>query len=276
MYLRPARPRTAWPRRVVTAIMVVPLLGLAGAGVAAADSDYDAPTPPSSSAAPPPGGDGDAGSGSTGSGSTGSGDGGDAAAGGVAPDAGSRGSDDVGAAVPPGVSGPFLGTAQTDLGTVATSDAFTVYHFLEDSTDPPTSNCNGECATAWPPVLADEEPWLKGVRPDDVGTVQRADGRQQLTLGGWPVYRYAQDTAPGDTTGHRVGGTWCAMGPTGAAVTPDNAAGAAPADTGSRGSSSAQDPDTAKPPGGQTRAEEPAPSSTTPPATGSDAAPGGY
>lgn len=271
MCLRPARPRRLRLRRAVTAIMVVPLLGLAGVGVAAADQDYDS-TPPSTSTSPPP--DEDV---SAGSGWAGSGYGGDSApAPGAAPDSGSRGSDNAGAAVPPGIRGPFLGTAQTDLGTVATSDAFTVYHFLEDSTDPPTSNCNGECATAWPPVLAGEEPWLKGVRPDDVGTVQRADGRRQLTLGGWPVYRYAQDAAPGDTTGHGVGGTWCAMGPTGAAVTPDNAAGVSPDDTGNQGRGASQGSDTAESPSGQTPSQEPPPSSPSPPATGSDAAPRGY
>lgn len=101
---------------------------------------------------------------------------------------------------------------------MSTTDGFTVYRFARDSASPPTSNCDGQCAQTWLPVLANEQPWLKGISPDDVGTVARADGTHQLTLGGWPVYRYAQDTAPGDTKGHGVGGIWCAMGPTGAPV----------------------------------------------------------
>lgn len=266
MNLRPVRPSRPLLWRVITAILVVPLLGLAGGGVAAVGQHYDMPPPPSTSTSTPLDENGSAGSGYDS----------DSAAAPAADPNPSDGPAGAGTAAPPGVSGPFLGTAQTDLGTVATSDAFTVYHFLEDSADPPTSNCDGECAAAWPPVLADEEPWLKGVRPDDVGTVQRADGRQQLTLGGWPVYRYAQDSAPGDTTGHGVGGTWCAMGPTGAAVTPDDAAPVSPDGTGSQGSGATRGPDSAETPAGQTPSEGPAPSSTSPPAGGSGAASGGY
>ena len=43
-----------------------------------------------------------------------------------------------------------------------------------------------------------------------------------LTVGGWPVYTYVQDTAPGDVTGEGItsfGGTWYAIGPNGQPVT---------------------------------------------------------
>ncbi len=40
----------------------------------------------------------------------------------------------------------------------------------------------------------------------------RADGSTQVTLNGWPLYRFARDTAPGDTKGEGVGGTWHATG----------------------------------------------------------------
>jgi predicted lipoprotein with Yx(FWY)xxD motif len=45
--------------------------------------------------------------------------------------------------------------------------------------------------------------------------VTRADGSKQLTIGGWPAYRYAKDTKPGDLTGQGVGGKWYALAPTG-------------------------------------------------------------
>jgi predicted lipoprotein with Yx(FWY)xxD motif len=123
------------------------------------------------------------------------------------------------------LTGPNLATKQTPLGLVATSDGFTVYEYTKDTNKPPASNCNGDCAKAWPPVLAGDTPWLKGVSAEKVGNVDRADGTKQLTLNGWPVYRYAKDTKPGDTTGNGVGGTWKALGPDGKAV----AANAAPA-----------------------------------------------
>lgn len=123
------------------------------------------------------------------------------------------------------LTGPNLATKQTPLGLVATSDGYTVYEYTKDTNKPPASTCTGACATAWPPVLAGDTPWLKGVSADKVGSVDRPDGTKQLTLNGWPLYRYGKDTKPGDTTGNGVGGTWKALGPDGKAV----AANAAPA-----------------------------------------------
>jgi hypothetical protein len=41
-----------------------------------------------------------------------------------------------------------------------------------------------------------------------LGTAKRSDGTTQVTVGGWPLYRYAKDEAPGDANGHNVGGVW--------------------------------------------------------------------
>jgi predicted lipoprotein with Yx(FWY)xxD motif len=130
------------------------------------------------------------------------------------------------------LSGPNLATRQTPLGLVATSDGFTVYEYTKDTNKPSASNCSGSCATSWPPVLASDTPWLKGVAADKVGTVDRPDGTKQLTLNGWPLYRYAKDAQPGDTTGNGVGGTWKALNPDGKPVAPA-AGGTAPAAGGS-------------------------------------------
>ncbi|MGA6163525.1 hypothetical protein [Amycolatopsis magusensis] len=91
----------------------------------------------------------------------------------------------------------------------------TLYLFSKDSKKPPKSVCNDDCATAWPPLIAGGEPELSGVDPELVGTVKRDDGTEQVTVGGWPVYTYAKDTAAGQANGHGVGGTWYAMMPEG-------------------------------------------------------------
>ncbi|MBA9002548.1 MULTISPECIES: hypothetical protein [Thermomonospora] len=91
----------------------------------------------------------------------------------------------------------------------------TLYRFDKDSADPPASNCEGQCAQAWPPVTTADEATVKGLDPELVGTVQRSDGTKQVTLGGWPLYRYAKDTQPGDTKGQGVQGTWYVSTPTG-------------------------------------------------------------
>ncbi len=107
-------------------------------------------------------------------------------------------------------------TAQ--LGTVVIDGlGWTLYRFDDDTAQPPTSNCTGECATTWPPVLAKPGAPLavEGVAQEAVGTVTRPDGGVQLTLGGWPVYRYAADSAPGATDGNGVGEKWFAINPGG-------------------------------------------------------------
>ena len=135
-----------------------------------------------------------------------------------------------GAPPAPGAAPATLATRTTPLGTVATSDGFTVYQFAKDTSNPPASMCSGACAKTWPPVMASDQLALNGVSVAEVGTVTRPDGGVQLTLGGWPVYRYAKDKAPGDTTGQGVGGTWSALGPNGKPIkTAPTASGAAPA-----------------------------------------------
>ncbi|MGW1073185.1 hypothetical protein [Streptomyces sp. NPDC002537] len=108
-------------------------------------------------------------------------------------------------------------TAQdAKLGTIVTdAKGFTLYRFDKDRPKPSASNCNGSCVTTWPPVTATDQVRLKGIDKNLVSTVTRADGSRQLTLGGWPLYRYAPDSQPGDTKGQGIGGTWFASDPQG-------------------------------------------------------------
>ena len=123
---------------------------------------------------------------------------------------------------PAAPAGPALTASPTAaLGTVVVDGTgYTLYRFDKDKPKPSKSNCNGSCATQWPPVLvasADEAKAVKldGVDAGAVGTVKRADGKLQLTIGGWPVYRYSGDKAAGDTTGQGVGKVWFAVTPAG-------------------------------------------------------------
>ena len=109
-------------------------------------------------------------------------------------------------------------TEAASLGTIV-SDAggFTLYRFEKDSAKPPKTTCVGECATKWPPVVVDPTGTLSldGVDKSKVGMVQRPDGTSQLTIGGWPVYRFAGDAEPGEAKGQGVGKTWFAITPDG-------------------------------------------------------------
>lgn len=113
------------------------------------------------------------------------------------------------------------------LGKVLTdSEGFTLYRFDKDTAEPPASNCEGDCAKTWPVVPAESATAAAGTDAALIGELTRTDGTKQLTVGGWPMYRYAKDTGPGDANGQGVGGTWFAAAPDGkkAAVNADGPA----------------------------------------------------
>ncbi|MFJ9821364.1 hypothetical protein ACIRU3_40145 [Streptomyces sp. NPDC101151] len=100
---------------------------------------------------------------------------------------------------------------------VVNGAGFTLYRFDKDTANPSKSTCNGECATTWPPVVVAPggKIFLDGAKKSDVGIVKRDDGNLQVTIGGWPVYRFSKDLKPGDTKGQGVGGTWFGVTPNG-------------------------------------------------------------
>jgi predicted lipoprotein with Yx(FWY)xxD motif len=116
------------------------------------------------------------------------------------------------------VTNKLTGTAVKRMGEVVENeDGFVLYRFDEDSNNPAKSNCNGDCAKIWEPALTnDGKPTLKGVAASVVGTVNRADGTKQLTIKGWPVYRYIGDKTPGQWKGQNVSGKWFVIKPDGA------------------------------------------------------------
>ncbi|MET7697441.1 SCO0930 family lipoprotein [Streptomyces sp. NPDC005485] len=113
-------------------------------------------------------------------------------------------------------AGQLAVSENVKLGKVLTDSAgITLYRFDKDTAEPPKSNCDGDCATAWPAVPADGATAVTGVDKSLLGEVTRTDGSKQLTVAGWPMYRYAKDTKAGDTNGQGVGGTWFASAPDG-------------------------------------------------------------
>lgn len=100
---------------------------------------------------------------------------------------------------------------------VVNGAGLTLYRFDDDDANPSKSVCNGECAVTWPPVTVERgtKVFIAGIKKQDVGTVRRDDGSLQLTVGGWPVYRFNKDKKPGDTFGQGVGGKWFGVTPTG-------------------------------------------------------------
>jgi predicted lipoprotein with Yx(FWY)xxD motif len=103
-------------------------------------------------------------------------------------------------------------TSTPELGTFLTDTAgMTLYMYTKDSVG--ISNCYGGCAAAWPPLLTQSAPTLPGDLPGVIGTTTRTDGAVQVTYNGMPLYYWASDQKPGDTTGQNVGGVWFVVNP---------------------------------------------------------------
>src|ERR1700739_817892 len=106
----------------------------------------------------------------------------------------------------------------TTIGGVAVltnAKGLTLYWFVPDTST--KSNCNGSCATYWPPVPG---PATAGAGvTGKLATIKRSDGSTQATYDGHPLYTYVGDTAPGQAKGNGLnlsGGVWHEMTVSGA------------------------------------------------------------
>ena len=94
--------------------------------------------------------------------------------------------------------------------------------YLFDKEKGKKSECYGDCATAWPPLLTKGTPRAgKGAKQKLLGTTKRRSGRLQVTYAGHPLYYYKDDT-PGNILCQNVdefGGLWLVVKPNGKPVT---------------------------------------------------------
>lgn len=119
------------------------------------------------------------------------------------------------AAAPSGPTATSVALADSPLGALLVDGrGRTVYLFEQDASD--ASTCYDACATAWPPLLTSGVPVAgTDVRGPDLGTSTRRDGSMQVTYHGHPLYLYAGDRVPGDTSGQGLnafGARWYVVG----------------------------------------------------------------
>jgi predicted lipoprotein with Yx(FWY)xxD motif len=95
-----------------------------------------------------------------------------------------------------------LGSA-AGVGKVLVDPAgMTLYYFQKDQKGSGKSKCEGACAQAWPPLLAEgEAEAMSGVNASMLGTIERSDGTTQVTYAGWPLYTFVEDKKPGEDNG---------------------------------------------------------------------------
>jgi predicted lipoprotein with Yx(FWY)xxD motif len=125
------------------------------------------------------------------------------------------------AAKPAAKESSTVGLATTDLGKVLVDgNGRTLYLFEADK--PSISACSGTCATTWPPLTTSAKPQAgPGVSASMLGTIERADGKTEITYGGHPLYRYTGDSAAGQTAGEgseAFGAEWYVVSPSGSKI----------------------------------------------------------
>jgi predicted lipoprotein with Yx(FWY)xxD motif len=126
------------------------------------------------------------------------------------------------AAPTPASGGARISAANHGLGTMLVdAQGRTLYLWKADTGM--SSACDGACAQGWPPVTTSGAPKAGGgVKASLLGTTKRSDGSTQVTYSGHPLYRFAGDTAAGETSGQNndgFGAPWFVVAPGGTAIT---------------------------------------------------------
>jgi len=119
---------------------------------------------------------------------------------------------------------------------LTTAQGFVVYWFAIDT--PTKSNCNGTCASYWPPLTGTPSLASGVTLAGKLGTITRADGAVQATYEGHPLYLFKSDTSAGKDTGNGIntsGGLWWAMTATGAKIQATSSSGSGGSSGGSSG-----------------------------------------
>ena len=117
--------------------------------------------------------------------------------------------------------GTTITTAGSPLGRILVDrQGRTLYLFEKDAKG--HSRCTGACAAYWPPLLTHGTPSGRGaIKQSLLGVARRSDGTSQVTYAGHPLYRYGQDTKPGQTNGQGLnvyGAEWYVLSPAGTKV----------------------------------------------------------
>jgi predicted lipoprotein with Yx(FWY)xxD motif len=125
----------------------------------------------------------------------------------------------------PATAAGSAATVKTTTGNLGTFlvDAKGRALYLWEADKGSTSTCSGGCAEAWPPLTTTGKPLAgPGARASLLGTTKRADGTLEVTYAGHPLYYFAGDSQPGQTTGQDsdgFGADWFVVAPNGNAIT---------------------------------------------------------
>ena len=91
------------------------------------------------------------------------------------------------------------------------ASGMTLYYRTTDIQSNGTSTCTGSCVQIWPVFYVKNLSLPPGLNATSFNVVSRADGKEQLTYDGWPLYVFSGDHKPGDDNGQGMGGIWFAL-----------------------------------------------------------------
>jgi predicted lipoprotein with Yx(FWY)xxD motif len=124
----------------------------------------------------------------------------------------------------PPTAGATVDVRNTPLGRILVdSKGRTLYLFEADQ--PNASNCSAACLSVWPALTTNAKPQANGgAVAAKLGSIT-TNGQQQVTYNGHPLYYYAGDQMPGDTTGQgldQFGAGWDVLDPAGNKIESQN------------------------------------------------------
>jgi predicted lipoprotein with Yx(FWY)xxD motif len=136
-----------------------------------------------------------------------------------------NGSDATAATSSSGGATSVVATHKGKLGTyLVDGKGRTLYLFEGDK--PGKSNCNGGCLSIWPAFAAGAKPPVAkdSVIAGKLGVTAAGAGGRIVSYNGHPLYHYAGDMKPGDTTGQgldQFGAEWYVVSPAGDKIDED-------------------------------------------------------
>ncbi len=121
----------------------------------------------------------------------------------------------------PAANAPTASTVSVKGGVLVDDQGLTLYEANRESAG--ALRCTGSCLKVWMPLVVTGRPKAGAGVTGTLGTVDRPDGRHQVTYDGIPVYSFAFDKGAGQVAGDGAkdsfGGrrfTWHAVRPAGA------------------------------------------------------------
>lgn len=109
-----------------------------------------------------------------------------------------------------------IGGEGLDFGDILVDpDGKVLYAYANDTEG--ASTCNLQCATAWPPYIADAAEAGEGVTAE-ISVIERDDGDMQVAANGHPLYYFAGDSGPGEANGQGTLDVWHVVDPAGEIV----------------------------------------------------------